>query len=206
MKMKWYLSTLILALTAFGIYQNKISSPNQEILVQFGSQVSIEQTQTAIASIKQQLQEFGVDVIQVNQSESGKLRIAYYSSVDVESIKKMLSEGDQLLFDYSKVDHHKNKLPSNKNSKKYNLDIYELHQSTDGGQGAAGTSVVIVKQDYDRFFNPKVVLPCYIIDASKTNQFVKEAYKVNRSIAIAIDTTSRNIPEVRAGPHANGNV
>jgi hypothetical protein len=206
MKMKWYISTLIIALTTFGIYQNKITSPNQEILVQFGSDaVSIEQTQTAIANIKQQLQSFGVDVIQVKQSENGKLKIAYYSSIDVEGIKKMLSIENHLMLDYAKVAHHKSKFPSDKNSKKYNLDIYELHQSNDGSQGAAGTSVLILKQDYDRFFNPNVVSPCAIVDSSETNRFVKEAYKVNSTIAIAIETTSLIIPEVRAGPYSIGN-
>lgn len=207
MKMKWYISTLIIALTSFGIYQNKISSPNQEILVQFGSDaVSIEQTQTAIASIKEQLQAFGVDIIKVNQGENGTLKISYYSSNDVESIKKMLSVENHLMLDYAEVAHHKSKFPSDKKSKTYNLDIYELHQSNDGSQGAAGTSTVIVKQDYDRFFNPTIVLPCAIIDASKTNRLVKEAYKVNYAISIAIDTTFRTIPEVRAGPHTIGNV
>lgn len=206
MKLKWYISTLIIALTTFGIYQNKISSPNQEILVQFGAdEVSIEQSQTAIASIKQQLREFGVEVIQVNQGENGSLKIAYYSSDDVESIKKMLLEDHQLVLGYSEVHHGSNKFPSNKKSKKYNLDIYEIHQSTDGSDGAAGTAVVILKQDYDRFFNPNVYLPCAIVDASNTSRFVKEAYKVNRTIAIAIDTRSRNIPEVRAGPSTIGN-
>ena len=207
MKLKWYISTLIFALTAFGIYQNKISSPNQEILVQFGTdEVSIEQTQTAIASIKKQLQTFGVEVIKVNQSESGVLKIAYYSSLGVESIKKMLSESDHLMLDYSGVSHHQNKVPSDKNHKNYNLDIYELHQTTDGSQGAAGTAVIIVKQDYDRFFNPNVWFPCIVLDVSKTNQFVKEAFKVNHSISIAINTTSRTIPEVRAGPPCDKNI
>ena len=201
MKMKWYISTLILVLTAFGIYQNKISSPNQEILVQFGTdEVSIEQTQTAIASIKQQLNAFGVEVIQVNQSESGKLKISYYSSVDVESIKQMLSEDDQLVLGNVSGNADNSKFPSDKKSKKYNLDIYEIQQSSDGTQGAAGTAVVIVKQDYDRFLNPNIFLPFHIVDATKTDLSVKEALKVYTTIAIAIDTTSRNIPEVRAGP------
>ena len=201
MKLKWYISIFILALTAFGIYQNKITSPNQEILVQFGSdEVSIEQTQTAIASIKQQLQSLGVEVIQVNNGEHGSLKIAYYSSNDVESIKKMLFESYHLAIDCTKGSHQKSRLPSDNNSKKYNLDIYELHQSHDGGHGAAGSSVLVVKQDYDQFFNPHVVLYGTLIDAFKDNSVVKEAYKVNSAIAIAIDTTSRTIPEVRAGP------
>lgn len=203
MKMKWCISTLILVLTVFGIYQNKISSPNQEILVQFSTdEVTLEQTQTAIENIKEQLQAFGVEIIQVNQNESGKLRIAYYSSQDVESIKKMLSEDESLLLDYAEVDQKNNKFPSEKKSKNYNLDIYELHQTNDGSHGAAGTSLLIVKQDYDRFFNQNVFIPCQIIDAIKANRFVREAYKVNTIIAITIDTTSGNIPEVRAGPHS----
>jgi hypothetical protein len=125
--------------------------------------------------------------------------------MDVNSIKKMLSEGDHLLFDYSSVEHNESKFPSEKKSKKYNLDIYELHQSTDGNNGAAGTSLLIVKQDYDRLFNSNLSIPCTRIEASESNQSTKEAYKVNRTIAIAIDTTSQNIPEVRAGPHTIGN-
>lgn len=201
MKLNKYIGTLILALTAFGIYQNKISSPNQEILIQFGSDgVSKEQTQTAVASIQRQLHAFGVGAIQVHQSESGTLKIAYYSSKDVESIKKMLSENDCFILDYALVDRTKNKLPSDKKSKNYNLDIYEIHKSTDGN-GSAGKSVLVVKQDFDRFLNPNLVLCSNAIDTKEANQFVKEAYKVNRSIAIGIDQIAHIIPEVRAGPN-----
>ncbi len=198
---KWYISTLILVLTVLGIYHNKISSPNQEILVQFNTEeVTIEQSQTAIASIKQQLHGFGIDDIQVYEGENGILKITYYSSFDVEQIQKSLSEEANLTLDCTSVQkNNSNKSSSEKKSKSYNFDVYEIHKSTDGS-GSAGKAVLIVKQDFDRFLNPNVVLPLNDICCTISARLFKEAYKVNQKIAIQIDFTSHTIPEVRAGP------
>lgn len=208
MKLKWYLSTLILAFTIIGICHNKLSSPNQEILVQFNSdEVTVEQSQNAIASIKQQLLTFGIEDIQVREDENGKLKISYYSSVDVESIKEILALGESSLHPYTSLAKHKRskQLPSDQKSKSYNLDIYELQQSTDSNNGSAGKSVMIVKQDFDRYLNPNVSLPFKDLDFSDIELSLKQAYKINRTIAIAIKNTSHTIPEVRAGPFKIGN-
>ena len=209
MKMKWYISTLILFFTVFGICHNKIFSPNQEILVQFQSnEVTEEQSQTAIESIKQQLWAFGIEDIQVREDQNGRLKITYYSAVDVESIKAILSAEKLLSIDFASEGDEKrsDKIPSDKKSKTYNLDIYELHKSTDGNNGAAGKSVLIVKQDFDRYLNPNVFLPINSIDVTQIDLSVKQAYKVNTVIAIAIENTSHAIPEVRAGPQFLGNI
>lgn len=201
MKAKLYISTLILVLSFAGIFHYKTSSPNQEIIVQFTvGEITQEQSSVAIADIKLQLQSLGVEAIQVQEAEDGKLKITYFSPVDIENIKKTLSEEDNLTVDDNFGGH--DKLPSKKHSKNYNLDIYEIHQSTDGNQGSAGKPVWIVKQDYDRFFNPNVCLYSNEIDARETDRSVKLAYKINTTVAIAIDNSSHSIPEVRAGPNA----
>lgn len=199
MKMKLYIGALILVLSFAGIFHYKTSSPNQEILVQFNiGEISKEQSLDAIANIKLQLQALGVEDVQVRQTDDGKLRFTYFSPVDIVNIKKTLSEGENLTVKDNVTGREK--LPTNKHSKNYNLDIYEIHQSTDGNQGSAGKSVVIVKQDYDRFLNPNVCLYSNEIVASETNLSDKLAYKVNTTVAIAIDNSSHTIPEVRAGP------
>lgn len=199
MKAKLYISTLILVLSFAGIFHYKTSSPNQEILVQFKMvEISKEQSLGAIQNIKLQLQALGVEDIQVRDVKGGKLRITYFSPVDIENIKKTLSGGENI----SIPDNVRNreKLPSKKYSRNYNLDIYEIQKSTDGNHGSAGKSLWIVKQDYDRFLNPNVTLYSNDIDASETDQSDKLAFKINTAVAIAIDNSSHIIPEVRAGP------
>ena len=203
MKMKWYLSTLVIALAFLGIYHNQISVPNQEILVQFNSdEVSAEQSQTTIATIKQQLQTLGVENIQVHTESNGKLKISYHSSSDVQSIKKILTEGENVVLDYSSLNQESksNKESSGKNHKKYNLDVYEIHKKTGETSNSAGTSVLNVKQDYDRFVYPNDCLHSNDIDITAADGTSNQAYKVNKDIATAIDNTSNTIPEVRAGP------
>lgn len=209
MKFKWYLSTLILAFTLIGICHNKLSSPNQEILVQFNSdKVTVEQSQSAIANVKQRLLAFGIEDIQVREDEHGTLKISYYSSIDVESIKEILANDETSHHHYTSVAKHKKsgQLPSEEKPKSYNLDIYELNQSTDSNHGAAGNSLIIVKQDFDRYLNPNVSLPFNIFDFNELEPSLKRTYIVNRTIAIAIKSTSHSIPEVRAGPFKIGNL
>lgn len=202
MKTKWYISTLILVLTFLGICHNQISLPNQEILVQFNTkEVTAEQSQNAIAAIKQQLQTFGVDNIQVREESNGSLKISYHSAIAVENIKKTLSDDEALALDFTALNHHKksNKYPSKKQSKSYNLDVYELHKPTDNSN-SAGTYVINQKQDYDRFFTPNIGLHSAEIDFSKSDKVVKSSHKLNKNSVFLIDNTSYIIPEVRAGP------
>ncbi|MCB0445546.1 MAG: hypothetical protein KDC68_07840 [Gelidibacter sp.] len=202
MKTKWYLSALILVLTFLGICHNQISLPNQEVLVQFNTkEVTAEQSQNAIAAIKQQLQAFGVDNIQVREESNGSLKISYHSAIAVENIKKTLSDDEALALDFTALNHHKknSKYPSKKQSKNYNLDVYELHKHTDNSN-SAGTYVINQKQDYDRFFNPNIGLHTTEIDFSKTNNVVTSSHKLNKNSVFLIDNTSYIIPEVRAGP------
>jgi hypothetical protein len=204
MKTKWYISTLILVLTFLGICHNQISLPNQEILVQFNTkEVTAEQSQNAIAAIKQQLQTFGVDNIQVREESNGSLKISYHSAIAVENIKKTLSDDEALALDFTALNHHKksSKYPSKKQSKSYNLDVYELHKPTDNSN-SAGTYVINQKQDYDRFLSSNSGLHLDEIDLSKTEGFVKLSAKTNKNTAFVIENTSYIFPEVRAGPYA----
>lgn len=202
MKAKWLIGTLTILFAVLGICHNQISIPNQEISVQFNTdEVTTEQSQNAIASIMQQLQTLGVGNMQVREEANGILKITYHSAVDVESIKKTLSKED-LNFAYTSFEQHKqsDKSPKKDNKRSYNLDIYEIHKATDSNSDSTGKYVLNIKQDYDRFSNSNVFLASNEIDYSDTDRLVKQAYKVNRTITIALDNLSKKIPEVRAGP------
>ena len=93
MKPKWYLSTFILIVAFLGAGLQQFSAPNQEIVLQFEDKaISLVETENAIANIKKQLQDIGVEKIQVYKGANGVLKISYFSEIDVVSIKKIFSK------------------------------------------------------------------------------------------------------------------
>ncbi len=209
MKTKWYISTLIIVFTFIGIYHNNISLPNQEIIVQFNSdQVTVEQSHDAIELIKQQLYVFGIDAIHVEEESNGNFRIAYHSSVSIESIKKSLASSEGLELEHSSFNLYNQNfpLPSDEEHRNYNLDIYEI-QSSNTDYDLTGTPVIQNKNGFDRFFNPNVHFNFdNFYDSGDVDELTPLTLKLNRAIALAIDTISHTIPEVRAGPSSFINI
>ncbi len=201
MKAKWYFSTLIIALTLLGVCQKQISVPNQEIVMEFVyDEVSSDEVKDAIAVVKKQLQTLGVDNIQVGEKEDGRLRITYYSDVNVASIKKIFSEEKKIELDYAPFSQDKEdtEFPTGENKNGYSLDVYEIQKGTDGTSDLNGTYVAELKHEYDRFSNPNLYIGK--IDSSDRDKIVEVAYKVRRHITISIDDMSHSVPDVRAGP------
>lgn len=204
MKAKWYLGTFIVVLTLLGASLQQFSVPNQEIVVQFANdEVATFETQNTIAIVKKQLQDIGVDNIQIHEEAHGKLKITYYSNVDVTSIKKIFLE-KELEFGLTSLYNQKKstKSPSSKNSNTYKLDVFEIQKSNDVDWGLNGY-VLELKPKNDRYFKPDVYFPYIEIDVKKKNRLEKTAYIVHKNISIAIDNSTFNIPEVRAGPITN---
>ena len=95
-------------------------------------------------------------------------------------------------------------LPKEQLPEKYNLVVSDLQQQADNGLNLNGNLVLVQKQDFHRFFNP-IILHFNSAIVLKQDCIVDVSFKINRDIAIAIDNTSQNIPEVRAGPYVYGN-
>lgn len=208
MKKTWYFGALLILFILLGVYQNRISEPNQEIVLKFSDvNITSDGAQSAIAVVKKQLQAIGVNKVQVKELKDGQLKITYYSATDVESIKRTLSEENNIVIGYSSINKRgtATNIPSDKQSKKYKLDVFEIHKSKDLESGLDGKYVLSLNQDLDRFYNPNVYVFNNDVDAKDGNKITETAFKLLRNIAIAIDNTSRNVPEVRAGPTANGN-
>jgi hypothetical protein len=207
MKTKWYISTFIIVFTLLGICHTNISLPNQEIIVEFNDdKVTNDQSQNAIASIKQQLQDFGVDNIQVRQVSNGNFRIVYHSSVAVESIKMALSSSENITKDISSFNLNHQKQSSDNNQKHYNLDVYEI-QGISVDFDLTGSLTLETKYVYDRLVNS--IDYSNVVDVNETigDETLQIDFKRNRAIVLTIENTSHAIPEVRAGPNSfSGNL
>ena len=174
--------------------QEQTVVPNQEIVVNFSAtDVTSLEAQKAIALVKKQLESIGVKNTRItDELHRGRLKISYYSDVDIENIKKVLSDRDYVSLDYvfygQKRDN--DSLPFDKNSKEkeYNLDVYEIHKSIDADADYKGIYVLEVKHEYDRTIYPYVYDFISKPQATYLKNLEHVAQKVNVSIAIAIDT------------------
>jgi hypothetical protein len=202
MNTRRYIGALIIVLTFLGVvYQQQNTLPNQEIVLQFSdANLTSDEAQNTIATVKQQLLDIGVDNIQLIEGENGTLKITYFSLTDVTSIKRTLSEENGL--DLNSNSQNKSTFPLSENVINYNLNVYEIHNSSDVDWNLAENSVLKVNYENDRVFNPNVYVSGINSDHKEKDIEVKVTLKVRRYIAIAIDNTSYKIPEVRAGPCA----
>jgi len=208
MKTKWYFGTLIFILALLGVSHQEADVPNQEIIVQFtGDEVTPDATQNAIAIVRDQLQAIGVDNIQVHESEDGKLKITYYSDIDVAGIQKILSKEQGLALDYMSYDQDESSssFPSEEDSNGYKLNVSEIQKGYDAESDFNGFLAESIP-DNERLYYPYVHISGVEIDTRERNNAEKTAYLVHNAIAMAIDNSSHNIPEVRAGPASSGNM
>lgn len=202
MQTKWLLSSFIFILAIAGISLEQIAVPNQEIVVQFTHEdVTLSETQDAIAVVKEQLKAIGVHNIQVQESVNGRLKITYHSDVDVLSIKRILSQENTFDLGYAsfKAPNEPTEFPSEKNTKNYELNVYEIQNGTDFETDFNGY-VLEIETKTNRFFVPDYYAASNVLSVSEKNKTDKLAYAIHKNVALAIDNTSYVIPEVRAGP------
>ncbi|WP_299339445.1 hypothetical protein [uncultured Psychroserpens sp.] len=202
MKTRWYYSilTVMFVLLAGFATKEHCAVPNQEIVLQFTNDaITSNDAKNTISIVKQQLQSVGVENIQVKEQQGGHLKITYYSDSDVDSIKAVLSEVNLLELGYLSDQNGDPQIPSDDRSLSYNLDVYEIQQADDASD-LGGKLALETKAEQDRFYNPNLFVPQKNVDEKELCKSVEVAYKFNRTVAIAIDNSSRKIPEVRAGP------
>lgn len=202
---RWCISTLIFSLTVFGVIsQQQIAVPNQEIVLQFTDvELTSEDAKNTITIVKAQLLELGVENIKVKAQQNGKLKISYYSDVDISSIKRNFSKNNNVVLDYTSAnqDEKSNKFPSDDNSISYNLDVYEIQKNSDSGWDFDDAFVLDVEVKSDRFSDPNLYFSVSDFDLGIASAIAGVAYKVRRNITIEIGDPIHSKPEVRAGPN-----
>jgi len=196
MNKKWCFGTLIIILTLFGVSQENLVAPNQEIVLQFSNaEVSTNQVQLTIANIKKQLKTIGVSSVSVREKANGRLVISYFSDTTVASVNDVLLS--KIDVDYTpKIDNES----EFSTEKTYNLYVFEITKNSHKGIGSKGKFILDLKQDYDRFSNSNMFVYVPVINSSEKKIDVLVAYKQNKRIAIAIKNSPYKIPEGRAGP------
>ncbi|WP_339664696.1 hypothetical protein [Maribacter arcticus] len=204
MNAKWCISTLIIILALLGLSQEQTKASNQQILLQFADVELASETahDEVLIAITKRLKVLGVDAVEIIENDGRQVSIRYYSDVDAVSVKEFLTQESQRSLTYDDelpFDFPKEQLPE-----KYNLVVSDLHQQADNGLSLYGNLVLIQTQDDNRFSNP-VILQFNNAIVFKQDAIVNVSFKINRIIAIAIDNTSKTIPEVRAGPYVYGN-
>lgn len=194
MNAKWYISTLFFLFTLFGAFHEEVSTPNQEIVLEF---VDVESNKNAIditiADIKEKLLNAGVSNININKAKNGSLKISYFSNVDVITIKKVLQENILIVHQDSK-NNQKEKFVFD-----YSLDVYELNKEINSSN--LNDSYVLEHQFIsDRFITSDYQVLLKSFDDHQTHQQVKTKYRVNKNIFLVKEISSCTKPEVRAGP------
>lgn len=202
MNVKGYLGTLIIILALFGISWEPGTVPNQEIVVQFDDEkVTLADTEEAIATVKQRLQLLGAENIQVVEAADGRVKISYYSDIDVAVVKTVFSSEEQMELSEISLDSNEEEpeLPDNTATQGYELNVCEIQNGVDTHSDLNGFIPEMQTVD-DRSGTPDVYVTQCDTDLQGVNNFQKVAYKAQRTCNLQVDTTPPGIPEVRAGP------
>lgn len=201
MNAKWCISSLLVIFALLGLSQPHKKLSNQQISLQFGDvEVASENAREEVLSnITNKLLFLGVEGIEVYEDVTGHVNIRYYSDIDASVVKEFLSEDSMSL-------EHGEELPS-KSPKEpvpdnYSLVVSDLHQQGPQGLKFSGDLVSNQQEINSGFYNP---LALNLTNTFRLRPvFDQTTFKTYHAIAIAIDNTSRNIPEGRAGPFLHG--
>lgn len=204
MNAKWCVSTLFIILALLGLSQEQKKISNQQILLQFADVDLVSQAapNAVLSVITQKLEALGANSIEIIENDGTHLSIRYYSHLDALIVKEFLSDNNKLPISNGEEfpsDYPKDELPKN-----YSLVVTDLHQQADDTVTLSGTWILVQKQEV------KTSSSYYVTLFESTLAFVQDnatavAYRINKNSTIAIDNTSRIIPEVRAGPYFYGN-
>ena len=199
MNPKWYLSTLLVLFIFLGTIQENKPVPNQEIVLEFtNSTINELEKENAIIDLKNRLEIAGASNIQIQKSKNGNLKIAYYSLEHVSNIKDALSIKGDVSNNVSKFPIEDNEYPAEKTAK-FNIDVYEIDASS-YSSNFNGNSILEIKYDSDRFTtsqNHASSAKLALLTSKKTYKLKSKFYNAHQ---IVKNSTSHNIPEVRAGP------
>ena len=180
--------------------QQQKSLANQEIVLQFTDiEVTSEDAQNTLAILKSQLLDLGVDNINIIEDDSGKLKITYYSDVNVALVKETLSKEKRVTFNYVSKEQKDRKKPSSDSEVIiYDIIISEIQNNYDTNLDGDGY-VLETKSENDRFQEP-ILFSSGIIHDGKDDSIEKVSFKLWEHIFSLRENLAYIFPEVRAGP------
>lgn len=201
MQTKWYLRSFLILVVLVGLTLEQIAQPNQQIVVEFaGDNISLSNAQKTLAAVTNKLQAIGAKSIKVKQSASGVLTISYYSTIDTEAVKGMLSSNKEV-FEGVASNHSspKNQAPPFDTSSVYKLDVYEIQQQYDIKPDLNGL-VLTFEGKTHRYFIAKVYGAIGGNQIAQQNKITTVSLIAQGAVSLLLTEFSYKIPQVRAGP------
>ena len=201
MQTKWYLRSFLILVVLVGLTLEQIAQPNQQIVVEFaGDNISLSNAQKTLAAVTNKLQAIGAKSIKVEQSASGVLTISYYSTIDTEAVKGMLSSNKEALEGVaSNHSSPKNQAPPFDTSSVYKLDVYEIQQQYDIKPDLNGL-VLTFEGKTHRYFIAKVYGAIGGNQIAQQNKITTVSLIAQGAVSLLLTEFSYKIPQVRAGP------
>ena len=201
MQTKWYLRSFVILVVLIGLTLEQIAQPNQQIVVEFaGDSISLSNAQNTIAAVTNKLQAIGAKSIKVKQGANGVLTISYYSTIDTEAVKGMLSSNKEVLEGVASNDSSpKNQAPPFETSFNYKLDVYEIQQQYDIKPDLNGL-VLTFEGKTHRYFIAKVYGAIGGNQIAQQNKITTVSFIAQGAVSLVLTDFSYKIPQVRAGP------
>lgn len=203
MNWRWYITGILIALAFCGAgLEESTMDPNQEIVVRFSTNsISANEAKKAISEITTQLKSIGVEDVHVSEVVDGKVKVTYFSTLDVVVIKN-------LLYSYNKLDlgdtafNEKNgssKFPFSDNSNTYKLEVVKIQTDPGSDIGFQGL-LVEVNSFADQYLKPRMSLATSEINFTPKDNFESVDPIIYPNVPVLITYFEHKIPEVRAGP------
>ena len=201
MQTKWYLRSFVILVVLVGLTLEQIAQPNQQIVVEFaGDSNSLSNAQKTLAAVTNKLHDIGAKSIKVKQSANGVLTISYYSTIDTEAVKGMLSSNKEALEGVaSNHSSPKNQAPPFDTSSVYKLDVYEIQQQYDIKPDLNGL-VLTFEGKTHRYFIAKVYGAIGGNQIAQQNKITTVSLIAQGAVSLLLTEFSYKIPQVRAGP------
>jgi hypothetical protein len=201
MKTKLHFGLITVLLAFLGTFFEQNTVPNQQIVIQFSNNaISLADTEDAIEAIEHKLQSIGVTQIHIGQSESGRLRITYFSEEDVAHIQNALFNVEDFKLAYNSSSDSSNDFPNNKDLKDYELNVSEIKSSTSNNWDFEGTQVVEFNHKTDHSNTLKVHDSGHQVYSEINSHIINTIIETYKVAAIVSNNSSYKTPEVRAGP------
>ncbi|PWG06605.1 hypothetical protein [Polaribacter aquimarinus] len=195
MNAKWYISTLFLLFSLFGTIQEQVTTPNQEIVLEFFDvTINNKNIESTIADVKEKLLDVGVSNIVINKTKNGTLKISYYSTIPIDNVRKALEKEQKFILNQGSEKKDKN------NTLEYNIDIYELTNEADTSNTSDDKFVLEIKFQSDRFITYNSLAFLKLVDSAKETLLFSTNYNKYKNFPFVKDKSSYKEPEVRAGP------
>ena len=182
--------------------EQSTTNPNQEIVVQFNANsITANEAKVAISEITTQLKAIGVEDVQVSDVFDGKVKVTYYSTLDVAVIKNLLNKQHKLELGDAAFNERddSSKFPFSSDSNTYKLEVIKIQKDPGSDIGFQGI-LVEAKSFSDQYLKPKVSIPASEIDFNPKEDIESIGFSTYSNVTILTDNITHKIPQVRAGP------